>query len=37
MVQGIPLTEYTNNSASKEMKNIWQKLHKLLFREEMNK
>ena len=37
MVQGIPLTEYTNNSASIEIKNIWQKLQKLLFRGEMNK
>jgi MinD superfamily P-loop ATPase len=37
MVQGIPLTEYTNNSASKEMKNIWKKLHKLLVREEKRK
>jgi MinD superfamily P-loop ATPase len=37
MVQGIPLTEYTNNSASKEIKNIWQKLHKLLHREGVNK
>lgn len=37
MVQGIPLTEYTNNSASKEMKNIWKKLHELLVREEMAK
>jgi MinD superfamily P-loop ATPase len=35
MVQGIPLTEYTNNSASKEVKNIWQKLHKLFVREEI--
>ena len=30
MVQGIPLTEYSNNSASKELKNLWQKLHPLL-------
>jgi len=34
MVQGIPLTEYTNNSASKEMKNIWEKLHKLIVRKD---
>jgi len=37
MVQGIPLTEYTKNSASKEMKNIWEKLHTLIVREEMTK
>ena len=37
MVQGIPLTEYTNNSASKEIKNMWQKLNKLFAREEMSK
>jgi len=37
MVQGIPLTEYTNNSASKEIKNMWQKLHKLFDREEIRK
>jgi len=30
MVQGIPLTEYTNNSASREMINIWQKLKNYL-------
>ncbi len=34
MVQGIPLTEFTNNSASKEMKNMWQKLYKLFVRED---
>lgn len=37
MVQGIPLTEYTNNSASKEMKNMWEKLHKIFTREEFRK
>ena len=37
MVQGIPLTEYSNNSASKEIKNIWQEIQKLLFRGEMSK
>ena len=35
MVQGIPLTEYTNNSASREIINMWQKLHKLFYREEI--
>jgi MinD superfamily P-loop ATPase len=34
MVQGIPLPEYTNNPASKEVKNIWRKLHSLLVGEE---
>jgi MinD superfamily P-loop ATPase len=37
MVQGIPLTEYKKNSASKEMKNIWGKLHTLIVREEITK
>ena len=37
MVKGIPLTEYSNNSASKEMKNMWRKLHKLFAREEIRK
>jgi MinD superfamily P-loop ATPase len=37
MVQGIPLTEYTNNSVSKEIKKMWQKLHKSLAREEIKK
>lgn len=37
MVQGIPLTEYTNNSASKEMKKMWRKLYRLFAREEMKK
>jgi MinD superfamily P-loop ATPase len=37
MVQGIPLTEYTNNSASKEMKNMWRKLYKLFTGEEIKK
>jgi MinD superfamily P-loop ATPase len=35
MVQGIPLTEYTNNSASREIKDIWEKLRKLFSREEI--
>jgi len=29
MVQRIPLTEYKNNSASKEIKQMWEKLHRL--------
>jgi MinD superfamily P-loop ATPase len=37
MVQGIPLTEYTNNSTSKEIKNIWQKLQNLFIKEEIKK
>ena len=37
MVQGIPLTEYTNNSASREIINMWRKLHKLFYREEFRK
>lgn len=37
MVQGIPLTEYTDNSLSKEIKKMWQKLDKLLAREETKK
>jgi len=37
IVQGIPLTEYSNNSASKEIKKMWQKLHKLFTREEIRK
>ena len=37
MVQGIPLTEYTNNSVSKEIKKMWQKLDKLFTREEIKK
>ena len=37
MVQGMPLTEYTNNSSSKEIKKVWQKLHKLLARKETKK
>jgi len=28
MVQGIPLTEYTNNSVSREIKKMWQRLQK---------
>ncbi len=32
MVRGIPLTEYTNNSASKGIENMWQKLQKLFSR-----
>jgi MinD superfamily P-loop ATPase len=34
MVQGIPLTEYSDNSSTQEMKNLWQKLHSLLSGEE---
>jgi len=37
MVQGIPLTEYTDNSLSKEIKKMWQKLDKLFTREEIKK
>lgn len=37
VVQGIPLTEYTNNSTSKEIKNMWQKLRNLFAREEIKK
>ncbi len=37
MVQGIPLTEYANNSVLKEIKNMWQKLDKLFAREEIKK
>jgi MinD superfamily P-loop ATPase len=34
MVQGIPLTEYTDNPSSKEVKKIWRKIHTLLVGEE---
>lgn len=34
MVQGTPLTEFSNNSAAKEIKKIWQKLIKLLATED---
>ena len=37
MVQGIPLTEYTNNSVSKEIKKMWQRLDNLIRREEIKK
>ncbi len=37
LVQQTPLTEYTNNSTSKEIKKMWQKLHKLFIREEIKK
>ena len=37
MVQGIPLTEYSNNTVSKEMKNMWQNLQKLFAREEIKR
>lgn len=37
MVQGIPLTEYTNNSVSKEIKKMWQILDKLIGREVIKK
>ena len=37
LVQQTPLTEYTNNSASKEIKKMWQKLHKFFIREEIKK
>jgi len=30
LVQGIPLTQYKENSAAKEVRNIWQRLSKLL-------
>jgi MinD superfamily P-loop ATPase len=35
MVQGIPLTEYTDNSVSKEIRKMWQRLDKLISREEI--
>jgi MinD superfamily P-loop ATPase len=34
MVQGIPLTEYAENSSSQEIKYLWEKLHLLLVEEE---
>ena len=37
MVQGIPLTEYTHNSVSKEISNMWQNLQKLFMCEETAK
>jgi len=37
MVQGIPLTEYANNSVSKEIKKMWQILDKLIGREVIKK
>jgi len=37
MVHEIPLTEYTNNCVSKEIKKMWQKLDKLFTREETKK
>lgn len=37
MVQGIPLTEYTNNASSKEVKKVWQNLHKLFAGAEIKK
>ena len=37
MVQGIPLTEYTNNCVSKEIKKMWQRLDKLIARKEIKK
>ena len=37
MVQGIPLIEYTNNCVSKEIKKMWQRLDKLIAREEIKK
>jgi MinD superfamily P-loop ATPase len=35
MVQGIPLTEYTDNSVSKEIRKMWQRLDKLIGRKEI--
>ena len=37
MVQGIPLTEYTHNSVSKEILNMWQNLQKFIMCEETAK
>jgi MinD superfamily P-loop ATPase len=37
MVHGIPLTEYTQNAASKEIKNMWRRLHELLIKMEIEK
>lgn len=37
LVQQTPLTEYTNKSASKEIKKMWLKLHELFAREEIKK
>jgi len=34
MVQGIPLTEFTKNSASQEIMNMWEKLQKILTQED---
>ncbi len=34
MVQGIPLPEYADSSAAREIKLMWQKLHKLFSRKE---
>lgn len=37
MVHGIPLTEFTNNSAAKEIKKLWSDLKKTLFNMEGRK
>jgi len=36
VVEGIPLPEYSDNSVSREMRNIWQKVSTLLTMEESN-
>ncbi len=37
MVRGIPLTEYTDNSATEEIRQVWRNLHGLFSREESKK
>lgn len=37
LVQGIPLTEYSENSVSKEIKKIWQRLLNLFLRQDSKK
>ena len=37
MIQGVPLTEYTDNSASNEIKSIWEKLQKFFVIKEIGK
>lgn len=34
MVQGVPLTEYSENEASEEIKNMWKKISKVLINED---
>ncbi len=34
MVQGLPLTEYSENAASEEIKNMWKKISKVLIKED---